>query len=276
MKLMLSICFFIAGFCNLFSQTNLNEQAKRISLDRVNVFIQVYQNGIVFRTDLYLNNHESGNSKLNLNDDKFRFVNETPDSVCYKINSNQTDSTTITLNNGVNLIQKSEIYLVKDADIKTRKVNYLFEKEAQWFGRISSGYIFIQLMDGLNIDEIKNLLPENAFVFDGNKILMRKFVNLKPDTISNVRFEFTPNHFVANQKTDFNNLFSVILKADATELSNETKYRNANPYEPTPESSIGLSFLIILGASIGILILTIVGYYFYKIFRRFRRRKFQK
>lgn len=262
----LLIFIFITSVSFAQSQVNFtNDGIEKIELQSIQSIIRVYNDVIIARTEIKLNNQSSKEVWLNFNEGPFKFF-DFQDSVEITMNgsSNISDVEHVYIGKGENFLTKIEGYKLKNFSIE-----FSMNELKQFEGRINSGQIFIQLMDNLKIQNITDLLPENVFITDGNNLLLRKFENLEPDTLTNVRFNFLPlNDSSANNTQNWNLLFDSIKREDTRLLSINTKYRNSNPYETTPERSIGIVVLFIMGTAFTMFLLAWIGVKSYQFYLR--------
>ena len=250
-------CFLIISNF-IFAQEN-NSTQQNIFLQQVTTFVQVFDDAIVCRTDLQLNNPDN---TTEIPDSVFSFIlSDTTEVICNGARAEKN----IFLTSGINNIQIFEKY--------SGDSNHFFyncAKWKNWRGKIDEGKIFVQLMNGKQIDCIQNLLPADVFVSDGSTIIMRAFKNMEPDTLSNVHFDFCNG--VSKTVLSTAAQFDSLQHANANLLAMKTKYRNDNAYEVTPERSIKMVFLFIAGTAMAIIILTIIGFQLYKLWNRLRGR----
>ena len=251
------LVFWFLIISNIISAQSNNSAQQNIFLQRVTTFVQVFNHAIVCRTDLQLNNPDN---TTEIPDSVFSFIlSDTTEVIC---NGTRAEKN-IFLTGGVNNIQVFEKY--------SGDSNHFFyncAKWKNWRGKIDEGKIFVQLMNGKQIDCIQNLLPADVFVSDGSTIIMRAFKNLEPDTLSNVHFDFCNG--VSKTLLSTAAQFDSLQHANANLLAMKTKYRSDNAYEVTPERSIKMVFLFIAGTAVVIIILTIIGFQLYKLLNRLR------
>ena len=260
------LLIFITSVSFAQSQVNFtNDGIEKIELQSIQSIIRVYNDVIIARTEIKLNNQSSKEVWLNFNEGPFKFF-DFQDSVEITMNgsSNISDVEHVYIGKGENFLTKIEGFKLKNFSIE-----FSMNELKQFEGRINSGQIFIQLMDNLKIQNITDLLPENVFITDGNNLLLRKFENLEPDTLTDVRFNLLPLiNSSAKTTQNWKVLFNNIKKEDARLLSINTKYRNSNPYETTPERSIGIVVLFIMGTAFTMFLLAWIGVKSYQFYLR--------
>jgi len=156
---------------------------------------------------------------------------------------------------------------------------YLLETGANWKQPIGEGSVFVQLMDGLELIDVKGASPESIFSFnESEKLLRYDFKNLSPSYQDNVILTYANRiedfDFAATTQK-FSAYFDAIEKLSASE-QNGLEFLAVNFPEAfeVQSSNWGLRigmFLIIFGPPI--LLILLVGIVLYAVIRWWRRKR---
>jgi hypothetical protein len=147
--------------------------------------------------------------------------------------------------------------------------SYILESGRAWGGNIGNGQILIQLMDGLELDDIKGVLPDSTLMGD-NTHLQFTFSNLEPYPANNILIWYDRGSIdFKSVSSKAENYFAVLDKFPIADFNQPAfKIVSKNDFEPASTNSIIFWAAIIGGLLLILGVLVTIIYFLFKVIRK--------